>query len=49
MTTVRFLEQAKAHPDELHTHPVLGPIGVHHLLQFGLVDVEAGAMEKNRN
>jgi oxepin-CoA hydrolase / 3-oxo-5,6-dehydrosuberyl-CoA semialdehyde dehydrogenase len=49
----RFLDQARRDPGAVHTHPVFGPLGLeewsrshfkhgcHHLLQFGLVDVEA--------
>jgi oxepin-CoA hydrolase/3-oxo-5,6-dehydrosuberyl-CoA semialdehyde dehydrogenase len=48
----RFLEQAGSQAGAVHTHPVFGPLGVeewsrshfkhgcHHLLQFGLVEVE---------
>jgi oxepin-CoA hydrolase/3-oxo-5,6-dehydrosuberyl-CoA semialdehyde dehydrogenase len=48
----RFIEQQRTHPTAIHTHPIFGPIGVeewsrthfkhglHHLLQFGLVETE---------
>ena len=48
----RFLEHARTQPDAIHVHPVFGPIGVedwsrshfkhgcHHLLQFGLAELE---------
>ena len=48
----RFLEHARTRPDSRHTHPIFGPIsvedwsrthfkhGCHHLLQFGLIEVE---------
>jgi oxepin-CoA hydrolase/3-oxo-5,6-dehydrosuberyl-CoA semialdehyde dehydrogenase len=48
----RFLEHARTRPDTKHTHPIFGPISVedwsrthfkhgrHHLLQFGLIEVE---------
>jgi oxepin-CoA hydrolase/3-oxo-5,6-dehydrosuberyl-CoA semialdehyde dehydrogenase len=48
----RFLEHARTRPDSRHTHPIFGPIsvedwsrthfkhGCHHLLQFGLIEVQ---------
>jgi hypothetical protein len=48
----RFLEHSRTQPDTRHTHPIFGPIdpegwsrthfkhGCHHLLQFGLIEVE---------
>ena len=48
----RFIVHARTRPDAIHIHPVFGPIGVeewsrshfkhaaHHLLQFGLIEVE---------
>jgi oxepin-CoA hydrolase/3-oxo-5,6-dehydrosuberyl-CoA semialdehyde dehydrogenase len=51
----RFFQQAAARPDAVHMHPLFGPLGVdewsrahfkhcvHHLLQFGLLDVEPAA------
>jgi oxepin-CoA hydrolase/3-oxo-5,6-dehydrosuberyl-CoA semialdehyde dehydrogenase len=53
----RFLEDSAAAPERLHTHPVFGPINgeewsrthfkhaVHHLLQFGLVEIEPEAAD----
>jgi len=47
-----FLAQERAHPDATHMHPLFGPLDleewsrthfkhcVHHLLQFGLIEVE---------
>lgn len=49
----RFIEHGRTRPETLHTHPVFGPISpeewsrthfkhcAHHLLQFGLLEVEA--------
>jgi hypothetical protein len=49
----RFIEHSRTRPHALHTHPIFGPVGVeewsrthfkhgcHHLLQFGLIEVEA--------
>jgi Protein of unknown function (DUF1569) len=51
----RFFQQAAARPDAVHTHPLFGPLGVeewsrahfkhccHHLLQFGLLEVDEAA------
>ena len=48
----RFVDEAAARPDEVHVHPLFGPLGaeewsrahfkhcVHHLLQFGLLEVD---------
>ena len=48
----RFLRHARTEPEAIHTHPIFGPItveewsrthfkhGCHHLLQFGLVELE---------
>jgi oxepin-CoA hydrolase/3-oxo-5,6-dehydrosuberyl-CoA semialdehyde dehydrogenase len=57
----RFLAESKAAPEQIYTHPLFGPIdgegwsrthfkhGVHHLLQFGLLDVEPEATENRRS
>ncbi len=48
----RFFHHVRTRPDAVHTHPIFGPIGLaewsrthfkhcaHHLLQFGLLEVE---------
>jgi oxepin-CoA hydrolase/3-oxo-5,6-dehydrosuberyl-CoA semialdehyde dehydrogenase len=48
----RFLTHQRTHPTALHTHPIFGPIGpeewsrthfkhgCHHLLQFGLIEID---------
>jgi oxepin-CoA hydrolase/3-oxo-5,6-dehydrosuberyl-CoA semialdehyde dehydrogenase len=48
----RFIEHSRTRPDSRHMHPIFGPVGVeewsrthfkhgcHHLLQFGLIEVE---------
>lgn len=48
----RFLDHARKQPEAVHTHPIFGPIamedwsrthfkhGCHHLLQFGLAELE---------
>jgi oxepin-CoA hydrolase / 3-oxo-5,6-dehydrosuberyl-CoA semialdehyde dehydrogenase len=53
----RFLEHSRTRPDTRHTHPIFGPASVedwsrthfkhacHHLMQFGLIAVEAPPKE----
>jgi oxepin-CoA hydrolase/3-oxo-5,6-dehydrosuberyl-CoA semialdehyde dehydrogenase len=53
----RFIEHSRTRPDTRHMHPIFGPIGVegwsrthfkhgcHHLLQFGLIEVQAPSKE----
>ena len=54
----RFVDLSSSHPASRHIHPVFGPAapeewsrmhfkhGVHHLLQFGLIEVEEAPAER---